>query len=63
VTINEFEVLLLWSPSRSRCVKTFEIEFADVNSLDKFERINNETVSFASFDFMSEYHKVEFLNQ
>lgn len=53
IPVNEFEVLLLWSASKSRCLKTYEVEFADMSStIRRFERINDEVLLFASYNYM-----------
>ena len=53
VTVNEFEVLLLWSVSKSRCLKTYEVEFADTASVSRqFERVSSDVLLFASFNYL-----------
>lgn len=56
VTVNEFEVLLLWSASKSRCLKTYEVEFADAaaSGSRRFERVSGESLLFASFNYLRE---------
>ena len=54
VSINQFEVLLIWNQSKSRCIKTYEIEYSQVGR-NSFEQINHEPVLFSSFNHLGEF--------
>lgn len=54
VPVNEYEVLLHWLPSQSRCIQTYEVQYADTSSSSpRFERVNSDTLLFASFNYLS----------